>query len=182
MSSYLRPRVPGATIYFAVCLAERGATTLTDRIDVLRRAVSHTRAERPFDIDAWVVLPDHIQVVWTLPPGDTDYATRWRVIKARFSREVPAGARRASHLARRERGVWQRRFWEHHVRSAAERERWIAHCLTSPVAQGLAEAPEDWLFSSVHRDIRAGCWPRRVRPEGAPYIPPSGVAVHAPGR
>lgn len=185
-------------MFFTVWLAERGATTLVDHVDVLRRAVSRTRAERPFDIDAWVVLPDHIHAVWTLPPGDSDYAVRWSVIKARFSRAVPAGIRRPSHVARRERGVWQRRFWEHHIRSAAERQECIDHCLMNPVRHGLVETPEDWLLSSVHRDIRAGCWPRRVRlngappdweerrggaPEGAPYrLVAAGDSTCAPGR
>jgi putative transposase len=77
----------------------------------LRKAVQVTRAERPFRIDAWVVLPDHLHAVWTLPEGDADYSVRWRLIKARFSQELPMGNLRASHAARHERGIWQWRFW-----------------------------------------------------------------------
>jgi putative transposase len=100
MSRYLRPRVPGATVFFTVALADRTSDALTRHVDALRTAVRATRTERPFHIDAWVVLPDHLHAVWTLPEGDADYATRWGVIKARFSRAMPHSPRRASHTAR----------------------------------------------------------------------------------
>lgn len=155
MSTYRRPRVPGACVFFTVALARPGSGLLVERIDALREAVRKTRAERPFEIDAWVVLPDHLHAVWTLPPEDFDYPTRWSVIKARFSRVVPAGHRRASHELRRERGVWQRRYWEHHIRSDAERARAIRFCHTDPVRHGLSSTPQDWTFSTIHRDLRA---------------------------
>ncbi|MFC3145153.1 transposase [Psychromarinibacter halotolerans] len=94
MPNYHRPRIPGATVFFTVNLADRCAPVLVREIEALRRAVRTTRSERPFTIDAWVVLPDHMHCVWTLPDGDADYATRWSVIKARFSRAVPPGHRR----------------------------------------------------------------------------------------
>ena len=78
MSCHRRPRVPGATIFFTVCLAERGADTLVREIATLRDAVRRTRAGRPFRIAACVVLPDHLHCVRTLPPGDCDFPTRWR--------------------------------------------------------------------------------------------------------
>ncbi|MEJ1992715.1 MAG: transposase, partial [Maritimibacter sp.] len=86
MSSYLRPRIPGATVFFTVTLQQRGSDLLTRKIDALQAAIAMTRAERPFHMDAWVVMPDHLHMVWTLPEGDADYSTRWSVIKARFSR------------------------------------------------------------------------------------------------
>ena len=95
MSRYLRPRLPGAPIFFTVALAQRGGSLLIDQIGLLRAAVRATRAERPFEIAAWVVMPDHLHCIWHLPEGDCDYATRWRLIKARFSRDLPAGVRRA---------------------------------------------------------------------------------------
>ena len=111
MSNYLRPSDPGATIFFTVALADRTSDLLVREIGLLRQAVRITRAERPFSIDAWVVLLDHLHCVWTLPDDDADFSTRWSVIKALFALSVPEGARRPSHVARRERGVWQRRFW-----------------------------------------------------------------------
>src|SRR6056297_2617757 len=88
MSRYIRLRHPGARIFVTVNLAHRGSDTLVREIARLRRAVQTTRAERPFDIEAWVVLPDHMHCIWVLPEGDADYATRWGAIKARFTREV----------------------------------------------------------------------------------------------
>ena len=156
MSRYIRPRVPGACVFFTVNLVDRGADTLVRHVDVLRQAVAVTRAKRPFGIDAWVVLPDRMHAVWTLPGGDRDYGTRWRLIKARFSRGLPTGPLRSSHLARQERGIWQRRFWEHHIRDTTDFAQHLRLCWFSPVAAGLAERPEDWPYSSVHRDRRNG--------------------------
>lgn len=111
MPRYIRPRLPGVPVFFTVALADRGSWLLVAEVERLRQAVRQTRDERPFAIEAWVVLPDHLHCMWRLPEGDADYATRWRIIKARFSRGVDAGARRASHVARGERAVWQRRYW-----------------------------------------------------------------------
>lgn len=72
-------------MFFTVNLVDRGADTLVRHVEVLRQAVAVTRAKRPFRIDAWVVLPDHMHCVWTLPEGDADYSGRWREIKGQFS-------------------------------------------------------------------------------------------------
>ena len=105
MSCYRRPRLPGATVFFTVNLADRASSLLLHEVAALRLAVMQTRAQRPFKVDAWVVLPDHMHCIWTLPAGDADYSTRMGAIKARFSRAVGHGDRRASHIARREAGV-----------------------------------------------------------------------------
>lgn len=152
MSNYLRPRIDGAAVFFTVALARRGDDLLVRQIEHLRAVVRRTRAERPFRIDAWVVLPDHLHCVWTLPEGDADYAVRWSVIKARFSRAMPHGNRRASHAARREHGIWQRRYWEHHIRDEADYRAHLRYCWINPVKHGLVERPEDWPYSSYHRD------------------------------
>ena len=152
MPNYIRPQVRGACLFLTITLAQRGAQTLVDQIDALRTAVGKTRGERPFEIDAWVVLPDHMHCLWTLPKGDCDFSTRVQVIKARFSRAVPMGNRRASHISRRERGLWQRRFWEHHIRNEADYRNHIAYCWHNPVKHGFVEHPKDWPYSSWHRD------------------------------
>lgn len=152
MSGYVRPRVAGASVFFTVTLQERGGWVLVDEVARLREAVAMTKAERPFRIDAFVVLPDHLHRVWTLPEGDSDFSTRWRLIKARFSRGLPMGARRASHKRRQERGIWQRRFWEHHIRSEDDFAAHVNYCWINPVKHALVARPEDWPFSSVHRD------------------------------
>lgn len=156
MSCYRRPDVTGATVFFTVALAMRGGRLLTDRADLLRHALRQTMAERPFVVDAWVVLPDHIHTVWTMPAGDRDYGTRWRLIKSRFSMELPKGPLRPSHVARGERGIWQRRFWEHHIRDEAEYAAHVKYCWTNPVKHGFVADPEAWPYSSLHRDNRKG--------------------------
>jgi len=155
MSNYLRPRIPGATIFFTVCLEGRGQSLLTENIDLLRWSYRRMCNDYPVTTEAIVVLPDHIHCVWTLPAGDDDYSTRWRLVKARFSRGLPFGQRRASHRARSERGIWQRRVWEQHIRSEIGLQNAIRQCWNDPVKHGLADDPFAWPHSSIHRDMAA---------------------------
>jgi putative transposase len=110
MPDYRRNRVPGGTYFFTVNLRDRRSDLLVAEIDALRAAVQWARTHRPFQIDAWVVLPEHMHCLWTLPPGDSDYSGRWRSLKQRFSRRLPATETSPSVQRRRdERGIWQRR-------------------------------------------------------------------------
>ena len=101
-----------------------------------------------------MVLPDHLHTVWTLPKDDADFSTRWRLIKSRFSRGMPKGRTWSSHEKRMERGIWQRRFWEHHIRNDADYWAHVRYCWTNPVKHGLVKQPQDWRYSSVHTDAR----------------------------
>jgi len=131
MPNYLRPRVTGATIFFTVTTSRRGEDLLCREVSHLREAVAATRAELPFDIAAWVVLPDHLHAMWTLPPGDHDYSTRWKRIKTRFSKSVGVKfPRSGSKVAKGEAGIWQRRFWDHHIRNQGDFDDHIA-CFAS---------------------------------------------------
>jgi putative transposase len=170
MSEYRRIRVPGASVFFTVCLAEAGSRLLVDEVERLRVAVRQTMAERPFGVRAWVVLPDHMHCVWDLPEGDADYAVRWGAIKARFSMDLRRAGftpppRRPVVMSgrycgvnpalRRDKGevaIWQRRFWEHHCRTEADVAECVRYCWINPVKHGLAERPEDWPYSSYVRD------------------------------
>ena len=152
MSNYIRPKQPGAAVFFTVNLADRGSDLLVQEIEALRTAVRLTRAERPFGIEAWVVLPDHMHCVWKLPEGDSDFSTRWSLIKARFTMSVDVAHRRSSHIKRRERGVWQRRFWEHHLRDDADFQAHRRFCWINPLTHGLVSDPGEWPYSSYHRD------------------------------
>jgi len=89
MMQYRRARTAGGTFFFTVNLAERNRTLLTDHIDVLRQVVKQTQINHPFIIDAMVILPEHLHAIWTLPPNDPDFSTRWRIIKSNFSRALP---------------------------------------------------------------------------------------------
>lgn len=149
-------------MFFTVALADRRGDLLVREVERLRGAVRATRTERPFRIDAWVVLPDHLHAVWTLPEGDGDFSTRWRLIKSRFSMGLPKGTLRQSHERRQERGIWQRRFWEHHIRDHRDFCTHVRYCWINPVKHGLVKCPEDWPYSSIHRDAHTG-----VNPLGA---------------
>jgi putative transposase len=155
MSTYVRPKVPGATVYLTVFLAERGSDLLVREIEALRHSVRVTRLKRPFQIDAWVVLPDHMHCVWTLPEGDADFGGRMGQIKATFSKALPEGRVRPSHVLRREKGIWQRRFWEHHVRNGQDLAGCVRYCWDNPVKHGLVSVVKDWPYSSWHRDAGA---------------------------
>ena len=164
MTAYRRLRVSGGRYFFTVALADRSASTLVDHIDSLREAFVATRAERPFECGAMVVLPDHLHAVWTLPAGDADFATRWGAIKSRFTRAVKdAGMmgwnpilRTRSKVAKGDAGIWQRRFWEHCIRNAHDFERHVRYCWGNPVEHGYVQRAVDWPYSSIHRDIRLG--------------------------
>lgn len=156
MPNYRRPKAPGAMIFFTLTLADRGSDLLVREVDLLREAVRATRTERPFHIDAWVILPDHLHCIWTLPDGDRDFSTRWRIIKSRFSRGIATGTRRQSHVTRGECGIWQRRYWEHHIRDEADYNDHMRYCWWNPVKHGLVKAPEKWAYSSFRRDRARG--------------------------
>lgn len=159
MSNYIRPKVPAAMVFCTVVLAHRGSSLLIDEIALLRVAAQKTKEERPFHIDAWVVLPDHMHFVWTLPDGDSDLGARIGAMKARFTRAVKASEvgwsptlrRSPSKLRKGDGGIWQRRFWDHHIRNEEEYRAYVAYCHVNPVKHGLVERPEDWPYSTVQR-------------------------------
>jgi len=160
MPDYRRYRVPGGTYFFTVNLLERRLDTLVRHINVLREAVRKTRRERPFHIDAWVVLPDHMHCIWTLPPGDDDFSNRWKSIKIRFVQAIPHTERRSPvRIAKGERGIWQRRFWEHVIRDEADYEHHVNYIHWNPVKHGLVKKVSDWPFSTFHRYVQAGILP-----------------------
>ncbi len=117
MRTYQRLRIDGGCYFFTVNLAERnGNYLLIQHIEPLRESFRQTRQDHPFEIDAIVILPEHLHCIWQLPPDDSDYSTRWRLIKARFSMAIPKTERICkSRIRKSERGIWQRRYWEHAI-------------------------------------------------------------------
>ena len=148
MPTYRRLRVPGGTYFFTITLLDRRADTLTAHIDTLRAAYAATRARHPFHTDAVVVLPDHLHAVWTLPPGDSDLPARWKMLRAAFARALDAPPRTPTQIRRREKGIWQRRYWEHMIRDEDDCRAHIHYCWWNPVKHGLAAHPADWPYSS----------------------------------
>ncbi|MBK5962781.1 transposase [Thiocystis minor] len=154
---YRRAYHAGATYFFTVNLADRSLRLLVDHIDALRDAVRHVRRDHPFKIIAWVVLPDHLHALWQLPDGDADFSTRWALIKANFSRRVPTGERiRDSRRQKGERGIWQRRFWEHLIRDDRDLQIHVDYIHFNPVKHGHARRVIDWEYSTFHHYVRLG--------------------------
>ena len=160
MPDYRRYRVAGGTYFFTV-LARRYPNDLLVRpIELPRSVVRAVRARWPFHIDAWAVLPDHLPCVWILPPDDDDFTNRWRLIKQRFSKGLSNGERRSSvRIARGERGLWQRRFWEHAIRDEADYAGHVDYCHINPVKQGFVQRAVDWPYSTFHRYVEQGIYP-----------------------
>ncbi|ERE20673.1 REP-associated tyrosine transposase [Pseudogulbenkiania ferrooxidans] len=161
MTNYRRAWMPGGTWFFTVALLQRRDNDLlTRRIDDLREAVRATRRAHPFIIHGWVVLPEHLHCVLELPPDDSDFALRWRLIKMGFSKRLPAGERlSASRRRRGERGIWQRRYWEHLIRDEADFAAHLDYVHFNPVKHGLAARVADWPYSTFHRHVQVGRYP-----------------------
>jgi putative transposase len=160
MPNYRRNRVPGGTYFFTVNLRDRRSDLLVAEIEALRGSVRSTRARHPFHIDAWVVLPDHMHCLWTLPPDDVDYSGRWRAMKKSFSKAIPPNERRSPVRQQSgERGIWQRRFWEHTIRGDADHAGHMDYVHFNPVKHGFVEQAADWPFASFHRAVAQGLYP-----------------------
>ena len=157
MPNYRRWRVPGGSYFFTVNLLDRQRSLLVEHISELRAALHQVRAAHPFHIDALVVLPEHLHTIWTLPPGDEDFATRWRQIKSAFSRSVGGGEPRSpSRVRHAERGIWQRRFWEHVLRDEDDFAAHVDYIHYNPVKHGHVSRPIDWSWSSLQQYVAKG--------------------------
>jgi putative transposase len=165
MSNYRRYLVEGGTYFFTLVIHRRrpllgsplGRKCLRDAIEAVRK-------RHPFEIPASVLLLDHLHMIWTLPSGNANYSLRWRRIKEEFSRAFLAGGgkegdRSMSRQKRNERGIWQRRFWEHLIEDEVDFERHFDYIHYNPVKHGLTESPADWPYSSFHRWVEQGVYP-----------------------
>lgn len=161
MRTYVWTRVAGGVYFFTLALAERrGSALLVDRIDALRDAFRRTRRDHPFAMPAIVVLPDHLHCLWRLPSGDGNFPLRWRLIKSRFSRGAAGGERRSDSRVRKgERGIWQRRYWEHLIRDDADYRHHLDYIHYNPVKHGLVAGAADWPYSSFRQWVRQGVYP-----------------------
>lgn len=161
MPDYRRVWMPGGTYFFTVNLLQRQDNDLLTRhIDILRETVTSVRQRHPFTIHGWVVLPDHLHCVIELPTNDADFATRWRLIKMGFSKALPPTERRSSvRLKRGERGIWQRRFWEHLIRDEADFRAHMDYVHINPVKHGWVKRVSNWPYSTFHHLVEQGIYP-----------------------
>ena len=160
MSRYRRVKVEGGMFFFTVALADRSSDLLVREIERLRVSYKTMEDRLPCETVAVCVLPDHVHALWQLPDGDSDYASRWSLLKSTFSRGLPAAtARSISKIAKREKGIWQRRYWEHAIRDDRDSERHVDYIHYNPVKHGLVTRVADWPHSSFHRYVEQGIVP-----------------------
>jgi putative transposase len=181
MSYYRRRRSTGGVYFFTVVTEDRVPILCGDRArDLLHNAILACQATRPFLLTAMVLVPDHFHAIWEMPEGKNDYSICIASIKANFTREWLAGggpevARSASRIARRRRGVWQRRFWEHEIRDADDFERHLNYIHYNPVKHGLASCPHEWQWSTFQRWVQKDAYERQwcCACDGRKMQPPS---------
>ncbi|MCH9023201.1 MAG: transposase [Planctomycetes bacterium] len=168
MTNYLRANFCGGYYFFTVLTYQRKRFLVDDLSrECLRNAWRSVCRDRPFEVVAVCLLPEHLHCVWRLPEGDHDFSLRWLLIKKGFTRRyLKAGGREfkqsLSRLKKRERGVWQRRFWEHQIRDDEDLQRHVDYIHYNPVKHGLVDAVEDWPWSTYHRFVRDGIYNHRV--------------------
>ena len=165
MSRYRRAQTAGA-IYFFTLVSYRRQPILCDPPvrAALHNAIVSTRTKRPFSIDAWVLLPDHLHCIWTLPPDDADFSTRWSIIKRQVSVKCREAYRRselitASKLKHRESTLWQRRYWEHQIRDDTDYMRHVDYIHYNPIKHKVCKSLAGWPYSTFHRYVEHGFYP-----------------------
>jgi len=158
MPNYRRTRVEGGCFFFTINLLERSNNKLLiQNIDLLRNVVDRVRKKYPFYINGWVVLPDHMHCIWTLPAHDTDYSTRIRLIKTLFSKAIPLLEKRSKvRQEKGERGIWQRRFWEHTIYDDRDYANHMDYLHFNPVKHGYVKQVKDWPYSSFQHCVCRG--------------------------
>ena len=178
MANYRRARTPGGSYFFTVVTYRRQPLLIQpESRRILREIVREVRRQYPFIIDAWVLLPEHMHCIWTLPPGDIDYSKRWGLIKAGFSKQASEMFKRVEWISpskarHRESTLWQRRFWEHQIRDQSDFNRHVDYIHWNPVKHGHVARVIDWPYSTFHRDVQAGIYPKDWGGEAAPrFIP-----------
>jgi putative transposase len=159
---YRRAKVAGGTYFFTVVTHNRRPFLCEpENIDLLRDAFRYVMTSHPFIIDAIAILPEHIHCIWTLPPADNDFSTRWRLLKSYFTRRCQQqyhGKLSASRFDKRERSIWQRRFWEHQIQNDRDFIHHFDYVHYNPVKHNLVRSTKDWQFSSFHHHVRQGIY------------------------
>ncbi len=157
MSNYRRLYANGGTYFFTVVTYRRQHFLCDEPCRRwLREAIIYTRQRYPFKIDAWVLLPDHLHCVWTLPENDNDFSIRWNIIKKRFTQAAKSTLHQAEFMNKskdkhRESTIWQRRFWEHQIRDDDDYRYHIQYTHYNPVKHRLVNNPYDWQYSTIHK-------------------------------
>mgnify|MGYP001043466595 CR=1 FL=1 len=159
---YRRAFVPGGSFFFTLVTEKRRPVfSDAESVDLLRKAFRQVKEKRPFVIHAMVVLPDHLHTIWTLPPDDGDFATRWRLIKTWFTKNCADSLRKtptAARIRKNGQAIWQHRYWEHLLRDDDDFNRHMDYVHYNPVKHGYVRSPADWPYSSFHRCLSRGLY------------------------
>ena len=159
---YRRTRITGGTYFFTVVTFQRKKIFAEpENVKLLREAFRYVLDRHTFTIDAFVLLPDHLHCIWTLPQNDRDFSKRWRLVKSYFTRKCNQKYKQTVGKARKhkkERAVWQRRFWEHLIRDEEDMIKHVEYIHYNPVKHGLVNAPIHWEYSSFHHSVRKGIY------------------------
>jgi putative transposase len=163
--------------YFFTLVTHRREPLLADSANIARwqSAVAKVRRSRPFVVEAEVVLPDHLHLLWTLPDGDGDYAARIRLVKTAFTKSLgmsdDAPARSTSRARKGERAIWQRRYWEHLVRDERDFQAHLDYVHLNPVRHGLVARPGDWPHSTFGMWVERGAYEPWWGTDETPLLP-----------
>lgn len=162
MSDYRRPRDGKIYFFTVVTHMRQPILCLDESVKALEETVLEVRHKRPFEIKAWVILPDHLHAIWELPDGDSDYSVRWALIKKEFTKKLKGRLKtpepNRSRISRREATVWQRRFWEHMIRDESDFRNHVDYIHYNPVKHGLVRSPVDWVHSSFQEYVDDGIY------------------------
>lgn len=157
---YRRTIVKGAVYFFTLNLRDRKSDLLIKEIDKLRLAFNKVIRKHPFKIEGIVILPDHLHFMFKLPSNDGDYPLRIRLIKSAFTHQIEGNEyTNPSRDKKKERGIWQRRYWEHLIRDERDFESHLNYIYYNPVKHGYVKRVINWPYSSIHRDIKLGIFP-----------------------
>jgi putative transposase len=165
MSRYRRSLQSGGSYFFTVVAYQRRSILCDEPIrHALKNAIGIVRKNRPFVIDAWILLPDHLHCIWTLPDGDADFSSRWRLIKSYVSKACREQYHRQDLISpskkkHREATLWQRRFLEHRLRNEDDFAKHVDYIHHNPVKHNLVKTAAAWPYSTIHRYIDNGHYP-----------------------
>ena len=167
---YRRAKIDGGTYFFTLVTENRQEFLCEpERVSLLRNAFQYVMERHPFKIDAFILLPDHLHCMWTLPESDRDFSTCWRLIKSYFSRHCNLSNSIQPSLSRQkkqEKAIWQRRFWEHCIKDEMDFKNHVDYIHYNPVKHELVRSPKDWEYSSFHRYVRQGVYNREWGSDG----------------
>ena len=161
MVNYRRDFTQGGMYFFTLVLQDRSKDYLVRYIDLFRVAYTETLERYPFKSIAICILPDHIHLIMQLPENDDNYSARIAFLKTKFTQKLPLHCKQPneSQQKRREKGVWQRRFWEHLIRNCEDLSNHLDYIYYNPVKHGYVISVKDWQYSSFHRDVKKGIYP-----------------------